>query len=162
MIPTRGLIGCHAKFLTLTSGSGVMHHVFDHYGPVKGAVIQVRNRGVLIANGVGTARAYALWNLQGRGDMMIPPQTEVYEGMLVGIHTRGNDLVVNVAREKQLTNVRASGTDESIILKPPIIMTLEQALEFIDADELVEVTPQSIRLRKKLLKETDRKRAARG
>ncbi len=162
MIPTRGLIGFHAKFLTLTSGSGVMHHVFDHYGPVKGDAIHVRNRGVLIANGVGTARGYALWNLQGRGDMMILPQTEVYEGMLVGIHTRGNDLVVNVAREKQLTNVRASGSDESIILKPPIIMTLEQALEFIDEDELVEVTPQSIRLRKKFLKETDRKRASRN
>lgn len=162
MIPTRGLIGFHAKFLTLTSGSGVMHHVFDHYGEAKGEVIHARNRGVMIANALGTARAYALWNLQDRGDMMIDPQTDVYEGMIVGLHKRDNDLVVNVAREKQLTNIRAAGSDENILLKSPLKLTLEQALEFIDDDELVEVTPKSIRLRKKFLKETDRKRFSRG
>ena len=162
LIPTRGLIGFHSKFLTLTSGSGVMHHVFDHYGPQKVSDIASRHRGVLIANAAGVATAYALWNLQDRGDMMIGPQTEVYEGMLVGLHTRDNDLVVNVGREKQLTNIRASGSDENILLKPPIRLTLEQALEFIDDDELVEVTPKNIRLRKKFLKETDRKRVERG
>jgi GTP-binding protein len=159
IIPTRGLIGFHSKFLTLTSGTGVMHHVFDHYGPVKGEAIVTRNRGVLIANGSGTATGYALWNLQERGEMTISPQTEVYEGMLVGIHTRENDLVVNVAREKQLTNIRASGSDENIQLKPPIKHTLEQALEFIADDELVEVTPVAIRLRKKWLKSHERKRS---
>lgn len=162
MIPTRGLIGFHAKFLTLTSGSGVMHHVFDHYGEAKGEAIQSRNRGVMIANALGVARAYALWNLQDRGDMMIDPQTEVYEGMIVGLHKRDNDLVVNVAREKQLTNIRAAGSDENILLKSPLKLTLEQALEFIDDDELLEVTPKSIRLRKKFLKETDRKRFSRS
>lgn len=162
MIPTRGLIGFHSKFLTLTSGSGVMHHVFDHYGPKKGQDISSRHRGVLIANSIGTATGYAIWNLQERGDMMILPQTEVYEGMIVGLHTRDNDLVVNVGREKQLTNIRASGSDENILLKPPIRHTLEQALEFIEDDELVEVTPKSIRLRKKFLKETDRKRLGRS
>lgn len=161
IIPTRGLIGFHAKFLTLTSGSGVMHHVFDHYGPVKAEAIQSRNQGVLVSMGFGATRAYALWNLQDRGEMMIDPQTEVYEGMIVGIHNRGNDLVVNVTKEKQLTNIRAAGSDENILLKKPIKFTLEQALEFIDDDELVEVTPESIRLRKKHLKEVDRKRASR-
>ena len=161
MIPTRGLIGFHAKFLTLTSGSGVMHHVFDHYGAVKPGAIPSRNRGVLIANAAGVATAYALWNLQERGDMMIAPQTPVYEGMIVGLHTRDNDLVVNVSREKQLTNIRAAGSDENIMLKPPMLLTLEQALEFIDDDELVEVTPTAIRLRKKHLKESDRKRLSR-
>ena len=161
MIPTRGLIGFHAKFLTLTSGSGVMHHVFDHYGAVKPGAIPSRNRGVLIANAAGVATGYALWNLQERGDMMITPQTEVYEGMIVGLHTRDNDLVVNVSREKQLTNIRAAGSDENIMLKPPMLLTLEQALEFIDDDELVEVTPTAIRLRKKYLKESDRKRLSR-
>jgi len=159
LIPTRGLIGFHSKFLTLTSGSGVMHHVFDHYGPSKASEIGRRNRGVLIANGPGVTTGYALWNLQDRGEMFVHPQTEIYEGMIVGIHTRENDLVVNAAREKQLTNIRSSGNDDNILLKPPIRMTLEQALEFIDNDELVEVTPKSIRLRKKFLKETDRKRS---
>ena len=139
-----------------------MHHVFDHYGLQKGADIAARHRGVLIANGQGVATSYALWNLQDRGDMLITPQTEVYEGMLVGVHTRDNDLVVNVGREKQLTNIRASGSDENILLKPAIRLTLEQALEFIDDDELVEVTPKSIRLRKRFLKETDRKRLERA
>lgn len=161
MIPTRGLIGFHSKFLTLTSGSGVMHHVFDHYGARKGDNILTRHRGVLISNSLGTATGYALWNLQDRGEMMISPQTEVYEGMIVGVHTRDNDLVVNVSREKQLTNIRAAGSDENIMLRPPIRLTLEQALEFIEDDELVEVTPKSIRIRKKFLKESDRKRSER-
>lgn len=159
VIPTRGLIGFHSKFLTMTSGSGVMHHVFDHYGPIKHKEIAHRTRGVLISNAAGKATAYSLWKLQDRGEMFIDPNTEVYEGMIIGLHTRDNDLVVNVIKGKQLTNVRASGSDENILLTPPIKMTLEQALEFIDDDELVEVTPESIRLRKKFLKETDRKRA---
>ncbi len=161
MIPTRGLIGFHSKFLTLTSGSGVMHHLFDHYGPMKKDPILSRTQGVLLANTPGKATAYALWNLQQRGVLFIEPQTEVYEGMIVGIHSRNNDLVVNVTREKQLTNIRAAGSDEQIILTPPMRLTLEQAMEFIDEDELVEVTPEHIRLRKKWLKESDRRRAGR-
>lgn len=159
LIPTRGLIGFHERFLTLTSGSGLLHHVFDHYGPSVAENISVRHRGVLISNGAGKTTGYALWNLQSRGEMMLAPQTDVYEGMVVGIHTRGNDLVVNVTREKQLTNVRASGTDENIMLTPPVRLTLEQAMSFIEDDELVEITPTSIRLRKKILLESDRKRA---
>ncbi len=161
IIPTRGLIGFHGRFLTLTSGSGLMYHVFDHYGPSSKDAIVSRHRGVLISNAPGKATAYALWNLQSRGEMMCEPQTEVYEGMIVGVHTRDNDLVVNVTKEKQLTNVRASGTDESIILTPPIRLTLEQAMDFIADDELVEVTPRSIRIRKKHLSESDRKRLSR-
>ena len=161
IIPTRGLIGFHGRFLTLTSGSGLMYHVFDHYGPSSKDAIVSRHRGVLISNAPGKATAYALWNLQSRGEMMCEPQTEVYEGMIVGVHTRDNDLVVNVTKEKQLTNVRASGTDESIILTPPIRLTLEQAMDFIADAELVEVTPGSIRIRKKHLSESDRKRLSR-
>ena len=161
IIPTRGLIGFHGRFLTLTSGSGLMYHVFDHYGPSTTDAIVSRHRGVLISNAPGKATAYALWNLQSRGEMMCEPQTEVYEGMVVGVHTRDNDLVVNVTKEKQLTNIRASGSDESIILTPPIKLTLEQAMDFIADDELVEVTPSSIRIRKKHLKESDRKRFSR-
>ena len=162
VIPTRGLIGFHSKFLTLTSGSGVMHHVFDHYGPIKKDEIISRTRGVLLSNALGKATGYALWNLQDRGIMFISPQTEVYEGMIVGSHIRENDLVVNIIREKQLTNVRASGTDENISLTPPTKFSLEEALEFIADDELVEVTPLNIRLRKKFLKESDRRRKGRG
>ena len=162
IIPTRGLIGMHYKFVTLSSGTGIMHHVFDHFGPEVRHEILHRINGVLIANVSGKSTGYALWNLQERGQLFIGPGVEVYEGMIVGIHARDNDLVVNVTKEKQLTNVRASGSDENIILTPPIKQTLEQALEFIDADELVEVTPLSIRLRKKHLKENDRKRAGRG
>ncbi|MDX2163869.1 MAG: translational GTPase TypA [Gammaproteobacteria bacterium] len=161
MIPARGLMGFRTEFMTSTSGTGLMHHTFDHYGPVvKGGVAQ-RQNGVLIANAVGVAAAFALFNLQERGRMLIGPQVEVYEGMLVGIHSRDNDLVVNVSKGKQLTNMRASGSDESIILTPPINFSLEQSLEFIEDDELVEITPVSIRLRKKFLKEVDRKRAER-
>ncbi|OGT33114.1 MAG: GTP-binding protein TypA [Gammaproteobacteria bacterium RIFCSPHIGHO2_02_FULL_39_13] len=158
VMPTRGLIGFQTKFLTLTSGSGVMHHVFDHYGPAKTKAIKARHRGVLICNCAGITRAFGLYGLQERGSLFVGPQTEVYEGMIVGLHTRENDLVVNATKEKQLTNMRASGSDENIILTPPMIMSLERALAFIDDDELVEITPKSIRIRKKYLKEVDRKR----
>ncbi len=162
IIPTRGLIGFHSKFLTLTSGSGVMVHIFDHYGPASGSKIKHRSRGVLISNQAGSSKGFALFNLQNRGQMFIGPQVEVYEGMIVGLHARENDLVVNIIKEKQLTNVRASGTDENIVLTPPVKHTLEQALDFIDDDELVEVTPKSTRLRKKFLKEHERKRSNKG
>lgn len=162
VMPTRGLIGFQTRFLTMTSGSGVMHHVFDHYGAVKGKPIKARHRGVLICNGPGITRAFGLYGLQERGQLFISPQTDVYEGMIIGLHTRDNDLVVNAVKEKQLTNIRASGSDENIILTPPMIMSLERALAFISDDELVEVTPKSIRLRKRMLKETDRKRASRA
>jgi GTP-binding protein len=160
-IPTRGLIGFHNEFLTMTSGTGLIYHVFDHYGPLIKSSIAARNNGVLIANCAGKATAYALWNLEGRGRLLIEPQTEIYEGMIVGIHTRNNDLVVNVTREKQLTNIRAAGSDENIILTPAVKLSLEQALEFINDDELIEVTPDKIRLRKKRLKEHERKKAQR-
>jgi len=161
LIPARGLIGFQTEFMTATSGTGLIYHVFDHYGPVKKGAIANRINGVLIANGTGKALAYALFNLQERGRLFIGHGDEVYEGMVIGIHSRENDLVVNPLKAKQLTNIRAAGSDENIILTPPIRMSLEQALEFIDDDELVEVTPKSIRLRKKLLLETDRKRASR-
>ena len=161
VMPTRGLIGFQTKFMTLTSGSGVMHHVFDHYGPSKTKAIKARHRGVLICNGPGITRAFGLYGLQERGSLFVGPQTEVYEGMIVGLHTRDNDLVVNATKEKQLTNMRASGSDENIILTPPMIMSLERAIAFIDDDELVEVTPKSIRIRKKMLKENERKQASR-
>ena len=161
LIPTRGLIGFHTEFLSSTSGTGLMYHVYDHYGPALRGRIGKRNSGVLISNCQGIARGFALFNLQERGRLFIEPQAICYEGMIVGIHARDNDLVVNVTKENQLTNVRASGTDENIVLTPTVKFSLEQALEFIDDDELVEVTPQSIRLRKKELKEHDRKRSAR-
>jgi GTP-binding protein len=162
LIPTRGLIGFHTEFLSCTSGTGLMYHVFDHYGPAIRGRIGKRANGVLIANCQGTARGFALFNLQERGRLFIDPQLNCYEGMIVGIHARDNDLVVNVTKEKQLTNVRASGTDEAIVLTPALKYSLEQALEFIDDDELVEVTPLSIRLRKKLLKEHERKKQSRS
>jgi GTP-binding protein len=158
VIPSRALIGFHTEFLTMTSGTGIIHHVFSHYGLAAKGEIPHRLNGVLISNQAGTALAYSLWNLQERGRMLISPQTEVYEGMIVGLHTRDNDLVVNVCKAKQLTNIRAAGSDENIILIPPILLTLEQALEFIEDDELVEVTPQNIRVRKKFLKEHERRR----
>jgi GTP-binding protein len=162
VIPARGLIGFHTEFLTITSGSGLIYHVFDHYGVVKEGGVAKRKNGVLISNAKGKATGFSLWNLQARGRMIIGPQTEVYEGMVIGIHTRDNDLVVNVIKGKQLTNVRASGTDENIALTPHIKMSLEQALEFIEDDELVEVTPKMLRIRKKFLKEFERKRAGRA
>lgn len=162
IIPTRGLIGFHTEFLSATSGTGLLYHVYDHYGPAFKGQLGKRSSGVLISNCQGTARGFALFNLQERGRLFIDPQTPCYEGMVVGIHSRENDLVVNVTKEKQLTNVRASGTDENIVLVPTIKLSLEQALEFIDEDELVEVTPLTIRIRKKDLNEAARKRTARS
>ncbi|MDX1750068.1 MAG: translational GTPase TypA [Methylophaga sp.] len=162
IIPSRGLIGFRTEFLTATQGTGLIYSVFDHYAPVKPGTFGKRQNGVLIANGVGKAVAFAIFNLQERGRMFVGHGDEVYEGMVIGIHSRDNDLVVNPLKGKQLTNVRASGTDEAIALVPPIRMSLEQALEFIGEDELLEVTPKSIRVRKKLLLEHERKRASRG
>ncbi|HEA3084987.1 TPA: translational GTPase TypA [Aeromonas dhakensis] len=162
MIPSRGLIGFQTEFMTLTSGTGLLYHTFDHYGPHKGGSIGERQNGVLISNATGKALTYALFGLQDRGRLFIGHATEVYEGQVIGIHSRSNDLTVNCLKGKQLTNMRASGTDEAQVLTPPIRMSLEQALEFIDNDELVEVTPKSIRIRKKLLTELDRKRAGRA
>jgi GTP-binding protein len=162
IIPARGLIGFRTEFLTATSGTGLMYHVFDHYGPAKPADYGQRINGVLIAMADGKALAYALFNLQDRGKLFIGPGEAVYEGMVIGLHSRDNDLVVNPMKAKQLTNVRAAGSDENIILTPPQRQTLEQALEFIDDDELVEVTPGAIRVRKKYLKEHERKRAAKS
>lgn len=161
IIPTRGLIGFHNEFLSSTSGTGLMYHVFDHYGPALKGRIGKRLNGVMIANCAGVARGFALFNLQERGRLFLEPQSICYEGLVVGIHARDNDLVVNVTKEKQLTNMRASGTDENIILTPAIKFSLEQALEFIDDDELVEVTPLSIRIRKKELREHERKKTSR-
>jgi len=160
-IPARGLIGFQGEFLTMTRGTGLASHVFDDYGPMAGAMAERRN-GVLISQNDGAAVAYALWNLQDRGRMFVNPGDALYEGMIIGIHTRDNDLVVNPIKGKQLTNVRASGTDEAVRLVPPIKLTLESAIEFIADDELVEITPKSIRLRKRFLKEHERKRAGRS
>ncbi len=161
-IPARGLIGFQTIFRTLTSGSGLMHHVFDHYGPLVTTTIGQRKNGVMVAKEPGKATAFSLWNLQERGRHFIGPGTQIYEGMIIGIHTRGNDLVVNPIKGKQLTNIRAAGSDENIMLTPPIRMSLEESLEFIADDELLEVTPSSIRLRKKYLKEHERKKYEKG
>jgi len=162
LMPARGLIGFRTEFLTGTQGTGLIYSVFSHYGPVKRGEYGQRINGVLISNATGKALAYALFNLQERGRLFIGHGEEVYEGAIVGIHSRGNDLVVNPLKAKQLTNIRAAGSDENILLTPPVRMSLEQALEFIDDDELVEVTPRHIRLRKKHLQEHARKRAARA
>ena len=159
-IPARGLIGFQGEFLTLTRGTGLASHVFDDYGPMAGAMAERRN-GVLVSQEEGPAVAYALWKLQDRGRMFVSPGDALYEGMIIGIHTRDNDLVVNPIKGKQLTNVRASGTDEAVNLTAPIQLTLESAIEFIADDEVVEITPKSIRLRKRFLKEHERKRAGR-
>jgi GTP-binding protein len=161
IIPARGLIGFRSLFMTLTSGGGILTHVFDHYGPIKNAEITHRANGVLVSMVKGKTLGYSLFNLQERGRMFVDPNIEVYEGQIIGLHSRGNDLTVNPIKGKQLTNVRASGTDEALTLTPPVRHTLEQALEFIEEDELVEVTPVSIRLRKKLLQEHERRRAGR-
>ena len=158
LVPTRGLMGYRNDFLTMTKGLGILTSIFDCYGPWKGS-IPGRPRGVLISNGAGKATGYAIFNLQGRGTLFVAPGDEVYEGMIVGEHNRDNDLVVNVVRGKQLTNVRASGSDENIILAPPRKFTLEQAIDFIEDDERIETTPHFIRLRKKYLLENERKRA---
>jgi GTP-binding protein len=162
IMPSRGLIGFQTEFMTLTSGSGLIYHTFFEYGPHKGGEIGQRKNGVMIANATGKALTNAIFNLQSRGRMLIGHGIDVYEGQVIGIHSRDNDLTVNALKGKQLTNVRSSGTDEAQTLTPPILMSLEQALEFIDNDELVEVTPESIRIRKKFLKENDRKREGRG
>ena len=162
IIPARGLIGFRTEFLTMTSGTGLLYNVFDHYGPAITDTIGQRINGVMISNTQGKAVAYSLCPLQERGKLLVGNNEEVYEGMIVGIHSRDNDLVVNPTKPKPLTNVRASGSDDALTLSPHIQYTLEQALEFIDDDELVEVTPESIRIRKKLLKEHERKTASRG
>jgi GTP-binding protein len=159
--PTRGLIGYQGELLTDTRGTAIMYRLFHGYAPFKGA-IQGRHTGVLISNEQGEAVAYALWNLEERGKMMIEAGDKVYNGMIVGEHSRGNDLVVNVLKGKKLTNIRSSSKDEAVRLTPPMLMTLEKALSYIDDDELVEVTPKSIRLRKRLLEEHERKKAERS
>ncbi|MBF0306260.1 MAG: translational GTPase TypA, partial [Alphaproteobacteria bacterium] len=160
LAPSRGLIGYHGEFLTDTRGTGVMNRLFHAYAPYKGAV-EGRRNGVLISNGGGEAVAYAIFNLEDRGPMFIGAGTKVYEGMIVGEHNRGNDLELNVLKGKQLTNFRAAGKEEAVRLTPPRRMSLEQALAYIEDDELVEVTPKSIRLRKKLLDSNERKKASR-
>ena len=159
--PSRGLIGYHGEFLTDTRGTGIMNRLFHSYGAYKGDIPGRRN-GVLISNGAGEAVAYAMFNLEDRGYMMIHPQTKVYQGMIIGEHSRENDLEVNILRGKKLTNVRASGKDENVVLTPPVIMTLEKALAYVEEDELIEVTPQNIRLRKQYLDPNDRKRTGRA
>ena len=161
VVPSRGLIGFQTEFRTMTRGTGLLHHVFDHYGPVVQRELGQRPNGVLIANGQGTALAYSLFSLQERGRLCIGPGEEVYEGMIIGLNNRDNDLVVNPLKGKKLTNMRAAGKDENVVLTPPIRFSLEQAMEFIDDDELIEITPTSIRLRKRNLRETDRKRSER-
>ncbi len=162
VIPARGLIGLRTDFLTATSGTGLIYNVFDHYGPIHKSTLGNRQNGVLIANSKGQSVAFALFNLQERGQLLLGPGVDIYEGMIIGIHSRNNDLVVNALKGKQLTNVRASGKDDAIQLTPPIIFSLEQALEFINDDELVEVTPKNIRIRKKRLLEHERKRESRN
>ncbi|MED5389701.1 MAG: translational GTPase TypA [Pseudomonadota bacterium] len=161
LVPSRGLIGFRSQFLTLTSGTGILNSTFSHYGEYKPGDMAKRINGVLVSMVKGKVLGFALFNLQERGRMLIDPNVDVYEGQIIGIHSRGNDLVVNPTKGKQLTNMRASGNDENIVLTPPIRFSLEQALDFIEDDELVEVTPNHLRLRKKLLTETERKRAGR-
>jgi len=162
LMPSRGLIGFRTEFLTATQGTGLLYSVFESYGPVRKGSFGQRKNGVLISNGAGKILGYALFNLQERGRLMVGPGEDAYEGMIIGIHSRDNDLVVNPMKAKQLTNIRAAGSDENIDLTPPLRFSLEQALEFIDDDELVEVTPHHVRLRKKLLLEHERKRASRA
>jgi len=162
IIPARGLIGLRSEFMSLTSGTGILTHVFDHYGPMGPQNIAQRRNGVMISQADGTAVAYALFNLQGRGSLFVTHNDPVYEGMIIGINARENDLTVNPLKGKELTNVRAAGSDENIVLTPPMQMDLEQALEFINDDELVEITPQAVRVRKRWLKEHERKKAARA
>jgi GTP-binding protein len=159
-VPARGLIGFQGEFMTLTRGTGLMSHIFDGFAPVKGEIPD-RHNGVLVSNEQGEAVAYALFNLQERGRLFLSPGEKLYEGMIIGIHSRDNDLVVNPIKTKKLTNIRAAGKDDAVLLTPPIPLTLEYAVEFIADDELVEVTPASIRIRKRFLNEQDRKRAER-
>jgi GTP-binding protein len=159
--PARALIGFRSMFMTLTSGTGILSASFSHYGPYKPGDSVRRPQGAIISMVTGKALAYALFNLQDRGKLFIAPNAEVYEGQIIGINARGDDMTVNPTKGKQLTNVRASGSDENVVLTPPTRFSLEQSLDFIEDDELVEVTPHHIRLRKKLLTENERKRAAR-
>ncbi len=159
--PTRGLIGYQGEFLTDTRGTGVMSRLFHGYAPHKGP-LEGRRNGVLVSTANGVSIAYALWNLEDRGPMFIDPGMQIYEGMIIGAHTRGNDLDVNPAKGKQLTNIRTTSKDEAVRLTPPLVMSLEQAIAYIGDDELLEVTPKSIRLRKRLLDPNDRKRASRA
>jgi GTP-binding protein len=161
IIPSRGLIGFYTEFLTITSGTGIMNKVFDHYGPMKKQTLETRKNGTLVSFNTGKAVAFSIFNLQERGKMFVTHNTEVYEGMIVGIHNRDNDLTINITKGKQLTNMRASGKDEAVTLTTPINLTLEYALEFIEDDELVEITPKTIRLRKKALTESSRKKTIR-
>jgi len=161
VIPSRGLIGFQTDYLTMTSGTGLLYHIFDHYGPAQAGGIGQRKNGVMISNATGKALGYALFNLQERGRLLVRPGEEVYEGQVVGIHSRDNDLTVNPLKGKQLTNIRAAAKDENILLTPALLLSLEQALEFIEDDELVEVTPTAVRIRKRHLKEHERKRASR-
>jgi len=162
IIPARGLIGFRSEFMSLTSGTGILTHVFDHYGAKAPATIGQRRNGVMISQGDGHAVAYALFNLQQRGSLFVTHNDPVYEGMIIGINARANDLTVNPLKGKELTNVRAAGSDENVVLTPPMQLDLEQALEFINDDELVEVTPEAVRVRKRWLKEHERKKAARA
>jgi len=162
LIPSRGLIGFQTEYLTMTSGTGLLYHVFDHYGPTQQGGMGRRKNGAMISNTMGKALGYALFNLQERGRLLVRPGEEVYEGQVVGIHARDNDLTVNPLKGKQLTNIRAAAKDENVLLTPPVVFSLEQALEFIEDDELVEVTPSAVRIRKRHLKEHERKRAARA
>ncbi len=161
-IPARGLIGFRNQFMTITSGTGILTSTFSHYGPIKSGEMSSRLNGVLVSMASGKALSYSLETLQDRGKLFLSPGDEIYEGQLAGIHARDNDMVVNPTKAKKLDNMRASGKDETVALVPPVRFTLEQALEFIEDDELLEVTPVSIRLRKKLLTESDRKRADRS
>ena len=161
IIPTRGLIGFRSEFLTLTSGSGLMFHTFDHYAPKTGGELGQRHNGAMVSMIDGKVLGFALFNLQERGKLFVGHAVDVYEGMIIGVNAREEDMIVNPTKGKKLTNMRASGTDENIVLTPPIKLTLEYALEFINDDELVEVTPQSIRIRKTFLKEHERKKAGR-
>lgn len=162
IVPARGLIGFQTEFRTLTSGTGLLHHVFDHYGAVKNTGISQRPNGAMISNGTGKAVGYALFNLQERGRLFVAPGEPIYEGQVVGIHARDNDLTVNPLKAKQLTNIRSAGKDDNILLTPALRFSLEQAMEFIEDDELVEITPHNIRLRKRFLKEHERKKASRS
>ena len=161
-MPSRGLIGFQTEFKTITGGTGLMFHVFDHYGPAVVGAIAPRSNGVMISNGSGVTPAYAQYSLQERGRLFVVPGDEIYEGQLVGIHAKDNDLTVNALKAKQLTNFRAAGKDDNLMLTPPVRFSLEQSLEFIEDDELCEVTPVSIRLRKKHLTENARVQAERG
>jgi GTP-binding protein len=161
-ITSRALIGLQTEFLTATSGSGLMVHVFDRYGPIDGGQYGSRRNGVLVSNASGKTLAYALFHLQERGRLLVGPGEEVYEGQIVGVHSRANDLVVNPLKGKHLTNIRAAAKDDNVLLQAPLRLTLERALEFIQDDELAEITPGAIRVRKKHLLEHERRRAARG